>query len=165
MKKNRFFWLIAHFAISVVCLPFTAAQAGELTALSVEGAQITTLTTKVVKGSVKIANGRNCLTEGAHTIPILAGCPDTTQTSPETSTVIFIEVTAGKCLADVGNDQPSLETCNPQDKKQQWQALPTGGTDVRNMSTRHCLTAMGLDKPVKMASCSGLPAQSWTLPR
>ncbi|MEA9390740.1 ricin-type beta-trefoil lectin domain protein [Acerihabitans sp. TG2] len=165
MKKNRYTLLITQCVVSAICLPFAVAQAGELTARSVEGAQVTTLTTTVTKGSLNIANGRNCLTENVRGVPVLASCQNTTNASPETSTVIFIEVTAGKCLTDAGNEEPSLATCDHQDKKQQWMALPVGGTDVRNVASNTCLTAAGLDKPVKMASCSGLPGQSWTLPR
>ncbi len=165
MKKSRYTWQIAHLVVAFLGAPFTVVHAGELSAQGIAGAQITTLATTVSKGSLTIANGRNCLTENEYGIPVLAGCQSTTHTSPETSTVTFIEIAAGKCLTDMGNNEPSLSTCDQQDKKQQWQALPTGGTDVRNVATSKCLTASGLDRPVKMAPCSGLPAQSWTLPR
>src|SRR5476649_2633230 len=160
MTKNLYVWLMAGCAVTCTAAPIMAAWAGELTARGVEGAQLIRLTTTVTKGALNIANGRNCLTENLQGIPVLAGCQSVTQEPSETTTVNVIEVAAGRCLTDLGNDEPALADCDRQDKNQQWKALAAGGTDVRNVATSKCLTASGLDKPVKMATCSGLPAQS-----
>lgn len=162
--KNKYALLIASLAVASACGPFMAAHADELSAQELSGAQVTTLTTTTTKGFLNIANGRNCLTENPQNTPILSACQNNAQEQPKTSTVHFIEI-GGKCLIDNGDSSLSLVACDQQDKKQQWLAEPPGGTEIRNVESNSCLTSAGLDKPVKMTQCNGVPAQNWTLPQ
>jgi|GEM_PF-1906501 hypothetical protein len=161
--KNKYTLLIASLAVAYACGPLMAAHAEEISAQDISGAQVTTLTTTVTKGSLTIANGRNCLTENAQNTPILSACQDNEKEQAKTSMVHFIEI-GGKCLIDNGDNSLSLTACDHQDKKQQWLAEPPGGTEVRNIESNNCLTSAGLDKPVKTTQCNGIPAQNWTLP-
>ncbi|QWA09323.1 ricin-type beta-trefoil lectin domain protein [Sodalis ligni] len=77
----------------------------------------------------------------------------------------YIVLKSGQCLSDDGGKVPVTAACDFNDTKQQWKAFQGVGTEVRNMASNKCLTAAGLDKPVTMAACAGLPAQNWTLPQ
>lgn len=164
MKKNSYSLLIVILTVISICVSSMVAQAEGLSASDLEEAQVTTLTTAVTKGFLNIANGRNCLTGNSRDVPVLATCQEYSNKKPETSVINFIEVKAGKCLTDAGDSEPFLATCDNQDKKQQWKALSAVGTEVRNVASNNCLTASGLDNPVKMVKCSGSSGQSWKLP-
>ncbi|MGP2408652.1 ricin-type beta-trefoil lectin domain protein [Yersinia sp. 2545 StPb PI] len=145
-----------------VASSFSAVAASES---DIQDAKVITVTTDVVSGHLNIANGRNCLSENAQGKPALLACESAEKVSPEKSTVRYIVLKSGQCLSDAGGKTPVMAVCDFQDKKQQWTALQGIGTDVRNMASNKCLTTAGLDKPVTMATCAGLPAQNWTLPQ
>lgn len=132
----------------------------------VVGAKVVTVTTKSADGYLSIANGRNCLMENAQGKPALLACDRVKRpgSGEETSSLRFIVLQSGKCLSDNGTDTLTGVTCNFQDAKQQWQILTNVPTDVRNTASNKCLTASGLNNPVRITTCSGAPAQSWILP-
>lgn len=131
----------------------------------IQRAKVVMVTTEVIYGHLNIANGRNCLSENVQGKPALLACESADPVSPEKSSTRYIVLKSGQCLSDAGGATPVMAVCDFQDKKQQWAALPFAGTEVRNAASNKCLTAAGLDKPVTMAACAGLPAQAWTLPQ
>ncbi|MFA3760726.1 ricin-type beta-trefoil lectin domain protein [Yersinia sp. 2538 StPb PI] len=131
----------------------------------IQGAKVVTVTTETISGHLNIANGRNCLDENTQGKPTLLACDSVAKASSEKNIFHYIVLKSGQCLSDEGGSTPVMAVCDFQDKKQQWTALQGIGTDVRNMASNKCLTTAGLDKPVTMATCAGLPAQNWTLPQ
>ena len=153
---------LAILAVTVVA-SFSAMAVSEL---DVQDAKVVTVTTKSAAGYLNIANGRNCLMENAQGKPALLACDSVKKlgSAVETSSLHYIVLQSSQCLSDNGTDTLVGETCNYQDTKQQWKALPNVQTEVRNVASNKCLTAAGLNNQVKMAVCSGVPAQSWKLP-
>ncbi|MBH2705895.1 RICIN domain-containing protein [Serratia marcescens] len=127
--------------------------------------KVITVTSKTTSGSLSIANGRNCLAENAQGHPALLPCDTKARAKAVETTVHYITLQSGQCLTDNGNDNPGVTTCDYQNKNQQWLALEgVKTTEVRNVASRKCLTAAGLNNRVTMATCNGIPAQSWEIP-
>lgn len=136
----------------------------EVSANEIKSAQIVTMTTETIPGYLSIARGRNCMKENAEGLPILSACDNQAAGETTKSFVHYIILESGRCLTDNGTGWPETASCNYQDENQQWKAQRTNGTEIRNVATKKCLTTTGLNKPVKMADCSGIPAQYWQLP-
>lgn len=131
----------------------------------IQESKVITVTSKTTFGSLTIANGRNCLAENAQGHPVLLSCDKKENTKAVDTKVHYITLQSGQCLTDNGSDTPGVTTCDYQNKNQQWLALEgVKTTEVRNVASRKCLTAAGLNHRVTMATCSGIPAQSWEMP-
>ncbi|EMW1017728.1 RICIN domain-containing protein [Serratia marcescens] len=148
----------------IVATSFTAMADSEL---DVQDAKIVTVVTKSVAGYLNIANGRNCLMESAQGKPTLLPCNSVNKFRSEAAPpppLHYIVLQSGRCLSDNGTAPLEGVTCNYQDTRQQWKILPNTQTNIRNVASKKCLTADGLNNQVKMALCSGVPAQSWKQP-
>jgi Ricin-type beta-trefoil lectin domain len=154
-----------YLSVLFVALSVSFSSIAAVSQEDIQGAKVVTVTTEAVSGHLNIANGRNCLDENDQGQPTLLACDSAAETSPEKTTLHFIVLKSGQCLSDEGGTTPVMATCDYQNTKQQWKALQGVGTDVRNVASNKCLTTAGLDKPVTMVACAGLPAQNWKLPQ
>ncbi|WP_337261871.1 MULTISPECIES: ricin-type beta-trefoil lectin domain protein [unclassified Serratia (in: enterobacteria)] len=154
-----------HLAVLVVTVA-ASFSAMAVSTSDIQSAKVITVTTKTTAGYLNVANGRNCLAEKTLGEPALLACDDTTPVTPEeeSSTLHYIVLNSGQCLSDEGSTL-GVATCDYQNTKQQWKAFQDIQTEVRNIASNKCLTTAGLNKPVKMLACSGLPAQNWKLPQ
>ncbi len=131
----------------------------------IQESKVITVASKTTFGSLSIANGRNCLSENAEGHPVLLPCATRATTKSVDTKVHYITLQSGQCLTDNGSDTPGVTTCDYQNKNQQWLAIEdVKTTEVRNVASRKCLTAAGLNNRVTMATCNGTPAQSWEMP-
>lgn len=164
MKKRQGFSVVAvMLALTPVSLPVLATEQAAILDTDISQSFVSTVTTSRMNGFLSIANGRNCLVADTLGQPSLVSCPTGEKAKTVISTFTVIEVAQGRCLSD-GEQGPELKRCDINDPDQQWRALPTRSTEVRNQSSNRCLTATGLNKPVTLEACSGLPSQAWTLP-
>lgn len=127
-------------------------------------AEVVILNTKEIPGFLSIANGRNCLGENEGGTAVLSACVHSAEGASVETTVYYIILNSGQCLADKGRGQPDIVVCEYQDTTQQWMGLQAKGSDIRNVASNKCLSAAGQDKPVILKGCDGTPAQYWKLP-
>ncbi|WP_145542632.1 RICIN domain-containing protein [Yersinia mollaretii] len=157
--------MVVRLSALIVALTVSFSSIAATSQEDIQGAKVVTVTTETISGHLNIANGRNCLDENTQGKPTLLACDSAAKASSEKNSFHYIVLKSGQCLSDEGGSTPVMATCDYQSAKQQWKALQGIGTDVRNMASNKCLTTAGLDKPVKMAACAGLPAQNWKLPQ
>lgn len=164
MKKiNRA--LLVGFACTAL-FPISVLAAPGVTTEDIEQAKTFTLSQTEQAGFLSIANGRNCAVAGAGRQSgqgVLSPCPAQPKTPAEITKSLYIQLEEGMCLSDTG-DSLELAVCSFTDDRQRWTTGLKAGTEVKNLSTRKCLTANGLNKPLTTKSCSGVPGQYWKLP-
>ncbi|MCW2473746.1 MULTISPECIES: RICIN domain-containing protein [unclassified Symbiopectobacterium] len=151
-------------ALMVSSASLMAAEKSTIREQDLAQAFVITLNATTVNGFVSIARGRNCVVQGANGIPTLLTCPEASKTAPVTTAFKIIELSHDECLADDGMG-PVVKRCDIKDPAQHWDALTAGPTHVKNFETKRCLTSVGLDKPLKLQSCTGSFAQTWVLPQ
>ncbi|MGL9751433.1 MAG: ricin-type beta-trefoil lectin domain protein [Symbiopectobacterium sp.] len=165
MKNAKVCSRLAFFlALMAISASLMAAGKNTVSEQDLVQASVITLNATIVNGFVSIARGRNCVVQGENDVPTLLPCPEASKTAPITTTFNIIELSQDLCLADNGIG-PVVKRCDLKDPAQHWDALTAGPTHVKNIDTKRCLTSAGLDKPLKLQSCTGSFAQTWALPK
>lgn len=165
MNKGQGFGLVAMLlSFASTSMPLLAAEQVAILDSDISHSFVSTITTSRVNGFLSIANGRNCLATDEQGTPSLISCPVGKKDKTVTNVFTMIEVAQGFCLAE-GGKGPVLKNCDSNDLAQQWDALSTRSTEIKNRESNRCLTAAGINKPVTLAVCFGGPSQAWTLPQ